>query len=158
MPPGRSLSVAAAQPRDRVVVSGTIGDHGMAIMSVLAATGEESFSSLRDMLKMTDGNLMAHLRTLQEAGYVAVTKVFEETRTGTLPELAGYYGDAPPRGEVTVVVSGGGRTPRETPPPDPQERARALLSQGLTRKNVADQLAEETGISRNAAYRLVNEL
>lgn len=31
---GISLSVRAAQPGDRVLVSGTIGDHGMAIMSV----------------------------------------------------------------------------------------------------------------------------
>jgi hydrogenase expression/formation protein HypE len=30
----RALSVASAQPGDRVIVSGTIGDHGMAIMSV----------------------------------------------------------------------------------------------------------------------------
>ena len=87
-----------------------------------------------------------------------MTKVFEETRAGTLTELAGYYRDAPPRGEVTIVVSGGGRAPREEPPSDPEERARALLGQGLTRKDAADRLAEETGISRNAAYRLVNEL
>src|SRR5207249_5180746 len=31
-----------------------------------------------------------------------LTKVFEETRAGTLEELAGYYAAAPPRGEVTV--------------------------------------------------------
>jgi 16S rRNA (cytidine1402-2'-O)-methyltransferase len=90
-----------------------------------------------------------------------LTKVFEETRTGTLPELAGYYGEAPPRGEVTVVVAGAGpaRTPaRPAATPDPERRARALLAQGMTRKDVADRLAEETGISRNTAYRLVNEL
>jgi len=34
IPHGRALSVASARPGDRVVVSGTIGDHGMAIMSV----------------------------------------------------------------------------------------------------------------------------
>lgn len=34
IPHDRALSVAAARPGDRVVVSGTIGDHGMAIMSV----------------------------------------------------------------------------------------------------------------------------
>lgn len=33
-PSDRALSVAAARPGDHVVVSGTIGDHGMAIMSV----------------------------------------------------------------------------------------------------------------------------
>src|SRR5260221_164690 len=87
-----------------------------------------------------------------------MTKVFEETRAGTLAELAGYYADAPPRGEVTVVVAGTGK-PRPTEVPiDPETRARALLAQGMTRKSVAEQIAEETGISRNAAYRLVNKL
>jgi 16S rRNA (cytidine1402-2'-O)-methyltransferase len=87
-----------------------------------------------------------------------LTKVFEETRGGTLAELAGYYADAPPRGEVTVVVAGTGKPARDAPPPDLEDRARTLLAQGMTRKDVADQLVEETGISRNTAYRLVNEL
>jgi hydrogenase expression/formation protein HypE len=34
VPPERTLSASLAQPGDRVIVSGTIGDHGMAIMSV----------------------------------------------------------------------------------------------------------------------------
>jgi 16S rRNA (cytidine1402-2'-O)-methyltransferase len=87
-----------------------------------------------------------------------MTKVFEETRAGTLAELAGYYAEAPPRGEVTVVVAGTGKPRPAEVPVDPGARARALLAQGMTRKDVADQVAEEAGISRNAAYRLVNEL
>jgi len=87
-----------------------------------------------------------------------LTKVFEETRAGTLVELAGYYAEAPARGEVTVVVSGTGKPVREERPPDPEARARALLAQGMTRKDAAERLAEETGITRNTAYRLVNEL
>jgi 16S rRNA (cytidine1402-2'-O)-methyltransferase len=87
-----------------------------------------------------------------------LTKIFEETRAGTLTELAGYYAEAPPRGEVTVVVTGSGRPVQEERPPDPAERARALLAQGMTRKDVADRIATETGITRNTAYRLVNEL
>ena len=87
-----------------------------------------------------------------------LTKVFEETRTGTLTHLAGYYAEAPARGEVTVVVSGTGKPFREERPPDPEVRARALLAQGMTRKDVVERLTEETGITRNIAYRLVNEL
>jgi predicted ArsR family transcriptional regulator len=52
----------------------------LAIMSLLAASPELSFTEMRTTLKMTDGNLMAHMRTLQEAGYVAVTKVFDSGR------------------------------------------------------------------------------
>ena len=90
-----------------------------------------------------------------------LTKVFEETRTGTLTELAGYYADAPTRGEVTVIVAGAGKrssAASDERSPDPEARARALLAQGMTRRDVADQLAAETGITRNTAYRLVNEL
>jgi DNA-binding MarR family transcriptional regulator len=52
----------------------------LAIMSMLAATPELSFTELREALNMTDGNLTTHIRTLQEAGYVSVTKSFQNKR------------------------------------------------------------------------------
>jgi predicted ArsR family transcriptional regulator len=52
----------------------------LAIMSMLGASPHLSFTELRDTLEMTDGNLTAHARTLQEAGYLAVTKTFQGGR------------------------------------------------------------------------------
>ncbi len=52
----------------------------LAIMSMLAATPELSFTELREALDMTDGNLTTHIRTLQEAGYISVTKSFQNRR------------------------------------------------------------------------------
>ena len=52
----------------------------LAIMSMLAATPELSFTEMRDALSMTDGNLTTHIRTLQEAGYISVTKSFQNNR------------------------------------------------------------------------------
>ncbi len=52
----------------------------LAIMSMLAASPALSFTELRDALEMTDGNLTTHIRTLQEAGYVSVTKSFQHKR------------------------------------------------------------------------------
>ena len=52
----------------------------LAIMSLLAATVELSFTEMRDTLTMTDGNLTAHIRTLHESGYVSVTKAFQGGR------------------------------------------------------------------------------
>ena len=49
-------------------------------MSLLAASPSLSFTEIRDTLKMTDGNLSVHLKTLQEAGYVAVTKSFHQRK------------------------------------------------------------------------------
>jgi DNA-binding MarR family transcriptional regulator len=59
----------------------------LAIMSALAAAEELSFAELRDTLQMTDGNLTSHLRTLHEAGYVAVTKSHEGARPLTTYSL-----------------------------------------------------------------------
>jgi 16S rRNA (cytidine1402-2'-O)-methyltransferase len=87
-----------------------------------------------------------------------LTKMFEETRDGTLADLAGYYRATAPRGEVTIVVAGTGIPVTKVAPPDPEARARVLLAQGMSRRDVANALADETGISRNSAYRLVNEL
>jgi DNA-binding MarR family transcriptional regulator len=52
----------------------------LALMSMLAASPELSFTEMRDVLKMTDGNLTTHIRTLKEAGYVSVTKSFQNNR------------------------------------------------------------------------------
>ena len=59
----------------------------LAIMSMLAATPEISFTELRNMLEMTDGNLTTHVRTLQEAGYVAIAKSFQNNRPLTTCSL-----------------------------------------------------------------------
>ncbi len=52
----------------------------LAIMSLLAASPQVSFTEMRDLLSMTDGNITAHVRTLQESGYIAVTKAFQNGR------------------------------------------------------------------------------
>ncbi len=59
----------------------------MAIMSMLAASPDMSFTELRDALNMTDGNLTTHIRTLQKAGYVAVAKSFQDNRPLTTCSL-----------------------------------------------------------------------
>jgi DNA-binding MarR family transcriptional regulator len=59
----------------------------LAIMSMLAASPELSFTELRDALGMTDGNLTTHIRTLQEEGYVSVAKSFQNNRPLTTCSL-----------------------------------------------------------------------
>ncbi len=59
----------------------------LGIMSMLAASPELSFTELRQALNMTDGNLTTHIRTLQEAGYLSVTKSFQNNRPLTTCSL-----------------------------------------------------------------------
>ena len=46
----------------------------LAIMTLLATRSEWPFQDLKAELKMSDGNLITHLRTLHQAGYVSITK------------------------------------------------------------------------------------
>lgn len=59
----------------------------LAIMSMLAASPELAFTEMRDLLNMTDGNLTTHIRTLQEAGYVAIAKSYQNNRPLTTCSL-----------------------------------------------------------------------
>ena len=56
------------------------------IMAALNALDDESqldFGALRDLLDVTDGNLATHLRKLEDAGYLEVTKTFVGRRPRT---------------------------------------------------------------------------
>ncbi len=55
----------------------------MAALIALSADTKIDFSSLRDVLKLTDGNLGAHLQTLEEAGYVKIEKSFVNRKPKT---------------------------------------------------------------------------
>ena len=61
----------------------------MAIMSLLAAAREMSFTEMRDALDMTDGNLITHIRTLQKTGYISVAKSYHDNRPLTTCRLTG---------------------------------------------------------------------
>ncbi len=90
-----------------------------------------------------------------------VTKRYEEFRRGTLSDLAGYYGDAAVRGEVTVMVEGAGRHAQvagRAPEATVRERAVALLRDGTTRRDTAAIIERECGWTRNDAYQFVSKL
>ena len=49
----------------------------LGIMAYLAGADSANFNELKDRLQSTDGNLSVHLRKLEDAGFVAVTKSFQ---------------------------------------------------------------------------------
>ncbi len=55
----------------------------MAALVALDAGNEVDFTYLRELLEVTDGNLGAHLRKLEEAGYIAVNKIFVDRKPRT---------------------------------------------------------------------------
>jgi DNA-binding HxlR family transcriptional regulator len=97
--------VIHAQPRLRVTVA----------LSALGAGDQMTFPRLQQMVGMTAGNLSTHLRKLEDAGYLAVTKSYRrrtpitylaltnagrqalEDYTATLQTLLGAAGSRPGR-------------------------------------------------------------
>ena len=49
----------------------------LAIISALAVNDRVSFTDLRDLLALTDGNLSVHARKLEDAGYLLCHKGFD---------------------------------------------------------------------------------
>ena len=67
------------------------------IMSSLVALDQDEqveFTYLRDLLKLTDGNLGAHLTKLEEAGYIKIEKAFVARKPRTFINTTGKGRDA----------------------------------------------------------------
>jgi DNA-binding MarR family transcriptional regulator len=55
----------------------------MAVLVTLDQNAEVEFTYLRKLLDLTDGNLGAHLRKLEEAGFITVNKTFVDRKPHT---------------------------------------------------------------------------
>jgi len=55
----------------------------MAALVTLEAGDEVDFTYLRELLDVTDGNLGAHLRKLEDAGYIAINKTYVDRKPRT---------------------------------------------------------------------------
>jgi DNA-binding MarR family transcriptional regulator len=58
----------------------------MAALACLDSGTQASFNYLKDLLELTDGNLGAHLRKLEESGYIEITKTFVNNKPHTYVE------------------------------------------------------------------------
>ncbi len=84
-----------------------------------------------------------------------LTKQHEEFRRGTAAELATYYGETSPRGEVVIVIAGAGEVVLDEAAL--RERAVALRAAGMSARDVQRVLMETAHAPRNVAYRLAHE-
>lgn len=181
--PGARLVAAAAEAGIQVVpvpgasallsalVAAAVSTDRFTFFGFLSRKGRERDDALRDLSELPHTGVLYEAPS-RVAGTLAelvqrgagsrravvareLTKQFEEVRRGTVAELAAYYADSPPRGEVVIVLAG--RT-REAPAEDElRTRARELRDAGLSARDVAATLVREGGASRNLAYRLAHE-
>ena len=79
-----------------------------------------------------------------------ISKKFEECVTGSLGQLAARYAEAPPKGEIVIVVA-----PPGAPAPASADDADAALAEALTRlpaSKAAGEVAKKLGLDRKALY------
>lgn len=82
-----------------------------------------------------------------------LTKLHEEVLRTTLGEAASYYAEHAPRGEFVLIVEGAAPlAPEAVSEADALEAVRALIGQGLSRKDAVRRVSEQTGIPKNELY------
>jgi 16S rRNA (cytidine1402-2'-O)-methyltransferase len=111
---------------------------------VVFETGPRLGASLADMAAVLGPRQACVAREL--------TKLYEETRRGTLQDLAAHYAQiAPPKGEIVIVIAGASAQASAVS----AENLDAMLLSALTEMSVKDAAASvalATGSSRKAVY------
>lgn len=156
--PGPCAGIAALTlaglPTDRFLFMGFLPARqqakGEAIGEVAAIRATLVFYESGPRLSATLTALADGLGDREAAVAREITKKFEECVTGSLTDLAARYADAPPKGEIVIVVA-----PPGDAPPASVEDADAALAEALTRLPVskaAGEVARRLGLDRKALY------
>jgi 16S rRNA (cytidine1402-2'-O)-methyltransferase len=154
--PGPSAALAAlvasALPADRWRFEGFLPRKRAELEEVFRAPETVvAFESPRRLAKS-----LATLAALDPDRPVAVcrelTKVHEEVVRGSASELAARYADAPPRGEVALVVGPAPAAPASDLSPA-LDALKRLIDAGAKPRAAAGVVGELTGLSANALYR-----
>ena len=157
--PGPSAALAAlvasALPSDAWRFAGFLPRKRAALVDVFGSP--ETVVAFESPKRVSSS--LAVLASLDPARPVAVcrelTKVHEEVVRGTASALAERYADAPPRGEVVLVI--GGAPAREGVDPAAVDAVRRLVDAGARARVAARVVADLTGAPANALYREVAE-
>jgi 16S rRNA (cytidine1402-2'-O)-methyltransferase len=84
-----------------------------------------------------------------------LTKQFEEFKRGSVMELAAFYRDVDPKGEVVLVIAGAEK-PRVTES-ELSATAKKLRASGNSPRDVMEHLVSGLGAPRNLAYKIAHE-
>lgn len=84
-----------------------------------------------------------------------LTKLHEEILRLTLDGAAAYYAENEPRGEYVLVVAGAEQSAEAVSLEQAVGMVRELTETGIRTKDAVRQVAEETGVAKNALYAAV---
>jgi 16S rRNA (cytidine1402-2'-O)-methyltransferase len=151
--------VASGLPTDRFLYVGFIPKKANARESFLRGIAAETATVIayESPHRLVD-TLNAIRDTLDAARPVCVarelTKTFEEFQRGTAADVAAYYAENPPRGEITLLI--GAAVTDDSAWPEDRVRAALYerLAAGESRSQAAKAVAELAGWSKRDVYAL----
>jgi len=159
-----SALIAAGLPTDRFVFEGFLPKRKTERCRALAGLQGEKrtlvfYEAPHRMLKVLD-DIATVLGDRQVVLARELTKKHEEFIRGTVLEVARQLAAAGPRGEFVIVLAGAGNAAEgaATVPADPAGTLRALLGQGLTKKDAVRRTAKELGLPKKDVYRAALDL
>lgn len=144
----------AGLPTDRFLFVGFLppkaGPRGTAIAEVANVRATLVFYESGPRLAASLASLAQGLGDREAAVAREITKRFEETATGRLSELAARYAEAPPKGEIVIVVS----PPEAAEAVGDAEIDAALREEmrALSPSRAAAEVAASLGVPRRQAY------
>jgi hydrogenase expression/formation protein HypE len=107
VPPGRALSIRNARPGDRILVSGTIGDHGIAVMSLREGIEFETGlqSDVTPLAGLADALLRARpsIRCMRDPTRGGVAGVLNELAVASRVEVRINEADIPVKPSVRAA-------------------------------------------------------
>ena len=162
--PGPSAVIAALTlaglPTDRFAFFGFLPSKAAARAAAIAEAGSFGgtlvFYESGPRLGAALAALRDGLRNREAAVVREISKRFEETATGTLEELAGRYADAPPKGEIVIVV-GPPAVPEAAGEADIDDALREAMTR-LTPSRAAAEVAQRLGVPKRLAYERAQQL
>ncbi|MDV5823859.1 16S rRNA (cytidine(1402)-2'-O)-methyltransferase [Sphingobium naphthae] len=162
--PGPSAAISALTlsglPTDRFLFMGFLPSkakaRGDALDEVAALRATLVFYESGPRLADSLSAMVAHLGDRDASVSREISKAFEETATGPLTALFARYADAPPKGEIVVIVG----PPGEAPPPSAEDADAALLEAmaRLPVSKAAGEVARKLGLDRRTLYDRAMEL
>ncbi|HEX2811850.1 MAG TPA: 16S rRNA (cytidine(1402)-2'-O)-methyltransferase [Sphingopyxis sp.] len=158
--PGPCAAIAAITlsglPSDRFLFAGFLPNKAKARADTIA-----EFAALRSTLVFYEsgprlaaalGALAEGLGNREAAVAREISKLYEECVTGTLSELAARYADAPPKGEIVIVVGPPGEAATETADDATLDAALRAAMADRPVAQAAKAVAKRYGLDRHEVY------
>ncbi len=114
-------------------------------------------------IKVTLKDLSNYVHNRKVSIVREITKIYEQSLTGTCDELLSYFNETQPKGEMVVVIEGKDKNELVTEKQDEfkqmsvEEHYEIYISQGMNYKEAMKKVAKDRGLQKREIYNIINK-